>query len=367
MARKKNISVTLREKLLKDGKKKSLYLDFYPPIPKKGGTTTRREYLSLYMYVGKRLTVQQKQENKQNKALAESIRAERQILINQQKYGFIDESTNIDFLEFIKTQIIPTKKLPNQRVTAQMVETLKEFANSEKVHIKRIDEPFGEAFKEFLIGKYSMGTARIYFVIFKHCVREAYKKEYLSKDFSIYWKGIPKDQKEMVYLEIEEVQKLSETEFDPTIKNPSLFACFTGLRLSDVKKLTWHNIVETDNGTQIRLKIQKTQDFEYFPLSDTAKQFISERQDDSVKVFKMPNDASLYYKIQIWVAQAGIDKKVSFHTFRHTYATMLLTKGVDITVVSKLLGHKDIKTTMIYAKVINKSKQEAVNTLNDIL
>jgi Site-specific recombinase XerD len=64
-----------------------------------------------------------------------------------------------------------------------------------------------------------------------------------------------------------------------------------------------------------------------------------------------------------WCAKAGINKKISFHTARHTFATMLLTLDVDLYTVSKLLGHKDIKTTQIYAKIIDKKKRDAVNKI----
>ena len=64
-----------------------------------------------------------------------------------------------------------------------------------------------------------------------------------------------------------------------------------------------------------------------------------------------------------WCAKAGINKKIAFHTARHTFATMLLTLDVDLYTVSKLLGHKDIKTTQIYAKIIDKKKRDAVNKI----
>ena len=64
-----------------------------------------------------------------------------------------------------------------------------------------------------------------------------------------------------------------------------------------------------------------------------------------------------------WAKAAEIDKNISFHTARHTFATMLLTLDVDLYTVSKLLGHKDIKTTQIYAKIIDKKKQDAVNKI----
>jgi site-specific recombinase XerD len=67
-----------------------------------------------------------------------------------------------------------------------------------------------------------------------------------------------------------------------------------------------------------------------------------------------------------WAKAANIGKAVTFHTARHTFATMLLTKGGDLFTVSKLLGHKDISTTQVYAKIVDQKKNDTVNLLNDV-
>lgn len=64
-----------------------------------------------------------------------------------------------------------------------------------------------------------------------------------------------------------------------------------------------------------------------------------------------------------WISDAGIEKHISFHCFRHSFATNQLTLGTAITTVSKLLGHRDLKTTMVYAKVVDSAKREAVDKL----
>jgi len=87
---------------------------------------------------------------------------------------------------------------------------------------------------------------------------------------------------------------------------------------------------------------------------------VGERKVDEERVFKgLKYSAWHNLKLAQWMMKAGITKKITFHSARHTYATLLLTKNVDITVVSKLLGHSDIKTTQIYAKVIDKRKIDA--------
>ena len=74
----------------------------------------------------------------------------------------------------------------------------------------------------------------------------------------------------------------------------------------------------------------------------------------------------MYETIKEWTKKAGIEKHVTFHTSRHTYATWMLSKGIDIYTVSKLLGHKNLRTTEVYAKIIDETKENAVNKLTEL-
>lgn len=87
----------------------------------------------------------------------------------------------------------------------------------------------------------------------------------------------------------------------------------------------------------------------------------------SGKIFTLPRSSTINSDIKRWAERAGVDKKLTYHVSRHTYATLLITKGVDVYTVSKLLGHKSVRTTQIYADVIDKKKVEAVNLLDDVL
>ena len=91
------------------------------------------------------------------------------------------------------------------------------------------------------------------------------------------------------------------------------------------------------------------------------------RQDaDSLVFEKLPNDTNLNACLKEWAAEAGIAKTVTYHTSRHTFATMLLTLGADLYTVSKLLGHSQIKNTQVYAEIINRRKVEAVNLADNV-
>jgi len=163
------------------------------------------------------------------------------------------------------------------------------------------------------------------------------------------------------YLTMEELKLMLSTECRESTKNAFMFSCFTGLRLSDLETLTWDNI---SNGCITKRQV-KTTDIVRVPLSDNAKTFLPERS-GSEKVFDLIDRATLNTDIHKWAKKAGITKRVSFHTARHTFATLLLTSDVDLYTVSKLLGHKSIATTQIYADIIDKKRDEAVNMIPKI-
>ena len=101
------------------------------------------------------------------------------------------------------------------------------------------------------------------------------------------------------------------------------------------------------------------------PINNTAVKIIGERGKSTERVFEgLKYSDSNNDKLKRWILRAGINKKITLHNFRHTYATLLLNKGADIFTVSKMLGHKNIKTTMIYAKVLSETKVNAANLID---
>ena len=132
--------------------------------------------------------------------------------------------------------------------------------------------------------------------------------------------------------------------------------------LSDIKNLTWGGL-KTDGDSNNAIDIQKTGRRIYLTLSPDALHYLPERGEasDNDHVFRLPHISSIEEDIKVWRRRAGIKKHVTFHTARHTFATMMLTLGADIYTTSKLLGHASIKTTEIYGEIINSKKQEAVN------
>ena len=171
---------------------------------------------------------------------------------------------------------------------------------------------------------------------------------------------------EREFLTLEELQAAVEVDCDmPKLKTAFIFSCLTGLRWSDIKKLTWSEIQQSkDLGHYIRFTQQKTKGVETQPVSEQAIDLLGERQEPAERVFKDLKYSSWHnLKLQQWMMRAGITKSISFHCARHTYATLQITAGTDIYTVSKLLGHRELKTTQIYAKIIDNKKREAANKI----
>ena len=103
---------------------------------------------------------------------------------------------------------------------------------------------------------------------------------------------------------------------------------------------------------------------EYIDLNEQAVSLMGERGADDERVFSgFHYSAYLNVELNRWALRAGITKHISYHTSRHTFALMMLDLGVDIYTVSRLLGHKEINTTMVYAHILDSKKQEAMSRI----
>lgn len=172
---------------------------------------------------------------------------------------------------------------------------------------------------------------------------------------------------ERQYLTLSELRRLLKTPCaDDEVKRMFLFCCFAGIRLSDAISLTWKQIHQTETGLQLEKRQIKTRSMAYIPLSDNAVSFLGSGSGQSGRVFHVPSVVNIEKHIKNWTEAAGIDKHITFHCSRHTYATLLLTAGVDIYTTSKLLGHKKLSTTAIYAKIIDEKKVAAVNAIPEL-
>ena len=251
----------------------------------------------------------------------------------------------------------------------RVYENFKIFINGDTIPFSKIDLKLIEEFRLYLLsakrggfktGTISPNTASTYFSVLKAVLKQAFIDGYLTIDLSAKAKSIQGRESRREYLTVEELNTLARTPFDPIVKRAALFSALTGLRHSDIQKLTWAEIEEFNGGYRLNFTQQKTKGVEYMPISKQAYQLCGERKDDELLVFAgLPDPSWISKPLERWIKQAGITKHITFHCFRHTFATLQLASGTDIYTVSKLLGHTNVKTTQVYAKVVDEKKEKA--------
>ena len=340
------MSVKLRRRKLANGKV-SLYLDIYH--------NGKRQYEFLKLY----LDPKDRKGNKETLQLAENIRAKRQLEIQSLSYGAVPQfKRRANFVAYFAQ--LAEKKNKNW---GQALKYLNAYTSGQ-VSFASITEQWLEAFRDHLLNDtgLSQSSARLYFAKVRAALRQAFKDKIINSNPAERVKQIAPVESVRTYLTIEELRQLAATPIKHDyIKRAFLFSCYTGLRLGDVRGLEWGQI--TNDGIQFRQ--QKTNGVEYLPLSDQARRLIGEPGDAEKLVFPEfhASNATIATTLKDWYRDAGLKKHVTFHTARHTFATLAITNGVDLYTVSKLLGHKSIQVTQIYAKIIDEKKRQAIDLL----
>lgn len=374
--------VKLRWKKLVNGNR-SLYLDIYEH--------GRRRYEFLRLYLTPETDQESREQNRLNLATAFLLKSQRTKELIAKKTGLPLQVLGSDKLlidvveEYANERRKPGAGEKEGRHGSVMTLRMHLIAYAgEQVKIGDVDRDFCIGFANYLKtaknlhnrikGKrqISAGTAHLKYSMFRSVLNDAVRKGYIEKNPT---KMVPavycpkKPDTERDFLTASEVKRMMAAPCDyRQLKQAFLFSCFTGLRKSDIQQLCWQEI-NNDNGRWIIYKrIQKTQRWLAIPLSEQARQWLPDRPSNGKgHVFSTMSNSSLSDNIRKWAIRAGITHKhVSFHTARHTFATLELSLGADIYTVSKLLGHSNISTTQVYAKVVDKQKEEAVKLIDNI-
>jgi integrase len=379
--------VKLRFKRLTNGNQ-SAYLDIYQD--------GRRTYEFLKLYLVPELTERDRAANREMKDLATAIKAQRIVELKNAANGFSTSGIKqraciYDYLQKLSEEKITDKGRDSSGYKSYqaLIWQLKQYSG-ERTTFKQVNKDFCLQFIEYLktaknrvysaansitftSGLLSQSTQSRYSALFGVALNRAVADGIipLNPYSQIKRSEKPKQaQSNREYLTIEEIRLLVKTPcVKPLIKQAFLFSCFSGLRFSDVKALKWGDIQTDNNGQKvIRYTQQKTKKAEYLQLSDEALKYLPERGGATDKDIIYPLSYNGYANslLKSWAVAAGIPKRVTFHVGRHTNATLLLSLGVPIETVSKLLGHSNIQTTQIYAKVIDKNKRDAVSKLDGL-
>lgn len=365
------MNVTLRQRTRKT--KITLYLDIYYSEGKR-----ENEPLNLYLIpepAKGRLNPIEKEHNRKVTELAESIRAKRFLEIQNGLYGFRDKqkmkASFIAYMELLaKTRKDSDGNFGNWQ---SAINHLKKYVAGD-VTFEQIDKRWIEGWKDYLVNQavkkngepLSPNSQLSYYSKTVAALKEAVKDEIIIKNPAELVKGLEGEETEIEFLTLEEVEAAAKEDCEiPVLKAAFIFSCYTGLRWSDIEKLVWDEIEHSkENGYYIRFRQKKTSGLETLPLPDDAYTLLGTRKEKDALVFEgLKYSAWTNLKLAQWLMKAGITKDITFHCARHTFATLLLTLGVDIYTVSKLLGHKNLKTTQRYAKVIDEKKRDAVNRI----
>jgi integrase len=242
----------------------------------------------------------------------------------------------------------------------------------ESLAFAQLTESVCEDFREYLLStpsrksekqNLSINSAKSYFDKFKVMLKNAYKDGHLQVDLNARFDSIKEEETHREFLDQKELDSLASTRCPiPVVKTASLFSALTGLRFCDIHGLRWREIIHIDGqGYYIRFTQRKTKGAEMMPISDDTYQLLGNPGDPEDEVFGGLEyyDCSQNPIFKMWLTDAGITKKFSFHCFRHTFAVLQILNGTDIYTVSKMLGHRSVKTTMIYAKVVDEMKRSA--------
>ena len=374
-----SIKVKLRQKPISKNRH-SLYLDFYPAIPHPvTGEPTRREFLGLHLFDKPRDPID-KQHNKETLQNAEAIRQKRDNELNKPEIYTEFEKEKLRLKEIGEQNFVEYfKALTNKRKASNFDNWVSAYKYLEKytkgvLRFADVNEKFCNDFKDYLLTTQSnkskkttlsQNSAVSYFNKIKAALKQAYKDGYLQNDLNAKIEPIKNTETRRNFLTLEELNNLVKTECNnPLLKRVALFSALTGIRFSDIKNLTWSAIHQSEEGCAIHFTQQKTKGVEVLPISEQAASLLGNRKEPKDKVFEGLNYSAYENKhLYQWIGAAGITKDITFHCFRHTFATLQLSKGTDIYTVSKMLGHRELKTTQIYAKIIDKTKRDAADKI----
>lgn len=379
----------LGAKILSDGRE-SLFLDYYfgysmvydeakdKMVARKD---RKRDYLKLYLWQAPRTPIE-RQQNKETLELAKKIRFERgqELLESVEGYRLKKERRKINFLDYFQTYISNyTKKdirmvqIALQRFMDFLNETpeYKKFAKSIKP--EQLDRDMILAFTEYLQSRSIGEGAKSIYQRFKKVIKFAIEHDVMTKNpctgiiIKVDDQILRKD-----VLSLDEEQTLINTHYDgenPNIRRAFIMCLYCGLRFCDVKDLTFANVDYSNKllkFEQNKTKGHSANSGVIIPLNDGLLRLIGEPTESQSKeslIFPLPSYEMCLKALKRWVKRAGIEKHISWHCARHSFAVNILNNGANIKTVASLLGHSGLKHTEKYTRAIDSLKQDAINSL----
>ncbi|MGD9940874.1 MAG: tyrosine-type recombinase/integrase [Clostridia bacterium] len=336
-------------------KRKRLYLDTYEQ-----GQPRTWEALGLRLGDDPQL-------NKEAWRLADAIRLKREMQALARREGMLDPVGGKQTLVAYAKSITATE-LKKSTITISMAFLEQHFKD---VKLLAIDAKAAERYRDFLVSESGLaqGTARIYFVAFKTVLNRAVRDKLITSNPAIGVRGVKAVDSNKVALTIDELTRMAARPLTGTpgadVSRAFMFSCHTGLRVSDLRTLTWKDI-ERQPTPRLSIVQTKTGRSVQVPLNASAWAIIDDKaiHKPGELVFNLTGaEGSSFFFFRRWEKIAGVEKHLSWHVARHTFAVLSLETGTDIYTVSKLLGHSSVNQTMTYARATDAMRQKAVDSL----
>lgn len=350
------MAVNLKWRTLKNGSK-SYYLDI--------NYNGKRDYEFLKISINK-----SDPDRKEKTRVINAIRAQRELELTTGMYNHTpSHKKKINFLAYYQNYLDNYSKKDVRKVKYSF-EKFKAFLNKGSIQIKEVTTEMCEGFLNYLKGPKSGlngETPYDYWKRFKGVLNQAVKDGIITNNPAehLIFRGHNQQtgQLRKEILTEAELQLIAKTDCNNAqVKRAFLFACFTGLGLAEIKKLTWSRI---SNG-KIKLNREKNGAQIINDLPTVALQLLGERGNSNDLIFLLPSAVTVGKSLKRWIKTAGIEKNISFYCGRHTFAVQLLLNDVNLKTVADLMGHTSTKHTLKYLHYTDTLKGDAIKSLPQI-
>lgn len=390
----------LEQRLLTDGQI-SLYLEYYlgresepvlnefgePVLYESGkmaGTPKfkvkhirRKENLNLYLVANPRTPIDRNQ-NKETLQLAKKIRQEREQELLDHENGYrLKKKSKVNLLDYF-SEFTDKANVKDRLVLVGALKNFKDFLKEEypqfanRIEPKYLSKEMIQKFVYFLEDNHKGQGAETYYRRFKRMVNYAVEQGEIVKSPC---KGITTSKLDDVLakdiLSQEEMKKLFATHYtgeNPEIRRAFAMTCLTGIRRCDLIRLKYSDIDYSNRVLtfrQSKTEGHSSKSGVTTPLNDALLELIGTKPED-VKddfIFHLPSNTMCLKALRHWTKKAGINKHITWHCGRHSFATALLSNGSNVKVVSELLGHSTLRFTEVYVRAVDKLKVDAINSL----
>jgi integrase len=365
------MKVTLRKKqLVKE--RVSLRLDYYPalldPIKNK---KIRFESLKLILYQ-KPKNAEERKHNKETTQLAENIRAKRQLDLQSEVHGFTPNHKRLQSFNAYFRKLARRQRGMNWHNWDSSVRYFEQFAEGD-VSFVDINLSLCEDFKAYLRNGPKLrekrsgighNSALSYYNKFRNALKQAWREKLLIDDFHELSPGLKEKEAHVEFLTMADVKLLVQTPVkEEMLRRVVLLGILTGLRFSDIQHFTWAQVLGTPEHYYLYFRQRKTDKPQHMPISDQVHELLGQRTQPEERVFHKLDYNKIRNFLIDWPALAGIPKHLTFSCLRHTYATLQLNNGTDIYTVSKMLGHRHLKTTQRYTRVLDQRKRDTTKRI----